>query len=64
MTQRTYMTVSGVIFGIIALLHGARLLQGWPAQIGSVELPLWLSILGFLVAVYLAWSAWKLTAKS
>jgi len=61
MTQSTYTTVSGAIFGLIAVLHLLRLIQGWEARIGNYDLPLWLSVVGLLVAGYLAWTAWKLS---
>ncbi len=60
MNQRTYTTVSGAIFSIIALLHGARVVQGWEARIGNVDVPLWLSLVALIIAGSLAWSAWKL----
>lgn len=60
MTQRTYTTVSGFLFGLIALLHAARLLYGWEAVIGNWQLPLWLSGVGLLVSGYLTYTAYRL----
>ena len=61
MTQRTYTQITGMFFGLIALLHIFRFLQGWEATIGGWQVPLWLSVVGVVVTGFLAWSAWKLS---
>ena len=61
MTQRTYIQITGILFGLIALLHIVRLINGWPAVIGVWTMPLWLSAVGIAVAGFLAWSAWRLS---
>ena len=61
MTQRTYIQITGMLFGLIALLHIVRLINGWPAVIGVWTMPLGLSAVGIVVASFLAWSAWRLS---
>ena len=63
MSQRTFLGVSGTIFGIIAILHLLRITYGWPAQIGSFTVPTWLSWLSLLIAGYLAITAFILLRK-
>ena len=63
MSQKVFLAVSGTIFGVIALLHLARILAGWPARIGTFEVPTWLSWVSMLVAGYLAFSAFRLTGR-
>lgn len=63
MSQPVFLTVSGTIFGVIALLHLARALAGWPARIGTFEAPMWLSWVSVLVAGYLALSAFRLNGR-
>ena len=63
MSQRTFLGVSGTIFGIIAVLHLLRIMYGWPAQIGTFVVPTWLSWLSLLVAGYLAITAFSLLRK-
>jgi hypothetical protein len=60
MTQRTFNSVAGIIFAVVALLHASRLALGWTAVIGGWEAPSWFSILGLLVAGGLAFCAFKL----
>lgn len=63
MSQKVFFTVSGTIFGVIALLHLARILAGWPARIGTFEAPTWLSWVSMVVAGYLAFSAFRLKGR-
>jgi hypothetical protein len=63
MSQKTFLGVSGTIFGVIALLHLARIIYGWPAQIGTFVVPTWASWLSLLVAGYLAITAFILLRK-
>ena len=63
MSQKTYIGVSGAIFGIIAFLHLLRAIYGWPAQIGTLEVPTWVSWLSLIVAGYLAISAFTVLRK-
>ena len=60
MSQKTFLTVSGTIFSVIAFLHLARLVAGWPAHIGTVDVPMWLSGISVVIAGYLAFSAFRL----
>jgi hypothetical protein len=60
MTQRTFNTVAGVIFSVVAALHALRLLLGWTAVIGGWEVPHWVSWLALALAAYLAYTAFTL----
>jgi uncharacterized membrane protein len=60
MTQRTYSLVTSVLFFLIALLHAFRLLRGWQVTIGAVVVPLWVSWIGLVLAVYLANQGFRL----
>ena len=63
MSQKAFLAASGTIFGIITILHLARIMYGWRAQIGSVHVPTWASWLSLLVAGYLAITAFILLKK-
>ena len=55
--MRTYIQISGVLFGVIALLHIVRLLLDWPAQIAGWDVPLWISWIAiFLAGALCAWA--------
>lgn len=48
--QRTYITVSATVFGLVALLQLVRALGRWPMQIASLQIPVAASWVAFLVA--------------
>jgi hypothetical protein len=43
MSKNSYLTVSGLIFLVVALGHGFRAAQGLSMNIGSFAVPLWAS---------------------
>ena len=52
--MRRYEQVSGTLFTLIALAQLTRSILGWPAQVGSFSIPVWFSIVGFLITGGLA----------
>ncbi len=63
MGHRSYLVVSGTIFGAIALLHLSRLFYQWPAQIGTWAVPVWVSWAGLVIAAVLSIWAFRLARK-
>jgi hypothetical protein len=47
--MRTYLVITGILFGVVALMHLWRLAAGWPIQIAALSVPLWVSVIGLLV---------------
>jgi hypothetical protein len=45
-----YIVVSGAIFGFMALAQLLRAVNQVPAQVGSVEIPVWVSWVAVVVA--------------
>jgi hypothetical protein len=56
--------VSGTIFGIIALIHLARLITGVPVNIAGNSLPMWMNIVGFIATCFLCIWLWSLTVSN
>ena len=55
--MRAYLLVCGLLFGTVALLHVLRLIYGWQVQIGAQVLPMWISVVGLVLAGALcAWA--------
>jgi len=46
----TYRLVSGIIFGIVAIIQVIRAVSEWPVQIGPYAVPVWFSWIAFVVA--------------
>ncbi|MBI2019963.1 hypothetical protein HYS94_00905 [Candidatus Daviesbacteria bacterium] len=60
MNQKTYNQVTGLIFSVVAVVHIFRLANRWEANIAGWPVPLLGSALAAVVAVFLAYSAYKL----
>jgi len=63
MQQKTYNTVTAVLFLIVALLHLLRIVFGWPAQIGGLGIPMWASWLALVVTAALAYFGFRQNAR-
>jgi len=57
--MKPYSKITVLIFGLIALLHLARLFYGWGAVIGGWAVPMWFSWVAVLLAALLFWGVWK-----
>ncbi len=58
MNTKAYLIVSTIIFAVVALAHLIRFALGWSAQLGTLSVPLWVSLLALLVSAGVA--AWRL----
>ncbi len=59
MTQKKYILVSGIVFGVVSLLHLLRIVIGSDLIIGSWATPSWFSGITFLVTGALSLCAFK-----
>jgi hypothetical protein len=50
MCRKSYLVISGVIFGVVAVLHLARLIYQSPVRVGEWAAPMWPSWAGMVVA--------------
>ena len=60
MNQKTFNTLVGIVFVVVAALHLCRLLFRWEAVIGGWAVPTWVSGVALALSGYLALSAFKL----
>jgi hypothetical protein len=64
MSQKLYLSVSGLIFLLVSMLHFLRLVYHWPIIVGPRTIPFALSFIGCPVALgYSIWAAWLLRAE-
>ena len=54
MSQKTFSLVVGLIFLLVAVMHGLRLAVRWEAVVKGWSVPMWVSALALLIAGYLA----------
>jgi hypothetical protein len=55
MTHKQYVQISSLVFAALAVLHLARLLLGWDANVADWDVPRLLSFVVVIVAGYLAY---------
>ncbi len=48
MKTSAYCAISATLFSVVALAHFTRILNGWPASVGSVDIPMALSWFGVI----------------
>jgi hypothetical protein len=59
--HQTFVLISGIIFGVVAVIHALRLALRWQVKISEREIPMWLSVGGLIVAAGLCfWAFWLL----
>lgn len=61
--MRTYLVVSAVVFGAVALMHILRLSLNWPVDLAGWAVPLWFSWIGLVVAAALCIWGFRLAFK-
>jgi len=60
--KKSFFVITAIIFILIAVLHGIRIINQWPAQIGSLVIPIWASGIAFVITLLLSVWAFKLLA--
>ena len=61
---RTYVVISAVFFGLVALIHLLRAVNGWAFEVGPVSVPVGASWVAFVVTAALcAWAIRLASAK-
>jgi hypothetical protein len=61
---RTYVVISAVIFGLVAVIHLLRAVNGWTFEIGPVSVPVGASWVGFAVTAALCtWAVRLVSAR-
>lgn len=63
MSPMPYFFISGIIFGIVALLHFFRAINHWQFQIGIWMIPAWVSWVAGVVAAGLGIWAFRLGSQ-
>jgi hypothetical protein len=58
-----YERVSGLFFGLLAIVQLVRLLFRWPVQVASVSVPLWVSALAVVITGALALWAFRTASR-
>ncbi|MCK9997289.1 MAG: hypothetical protein KAH56_13520 [Candidatus Krumholzibacteria bacterium] len=49
MKAKTYLFISGLIFGVVCLGHLLRIVFSWPLVIGALDVPMAVSWMGMII---------------
>lgn len=60
MSVKSYVITSSLMFFLVAVLHLLRLFYQWDVDIGGWHVPMWVSVIGLLVAGFLSVAGFRL----
>ena len=63
MVSRPYLLISGIVFGVVAVAHLLRVVNGWALELGPWSVPMWLSWVGSIGPAALSAWAFRLAGK-
>ena len=63
MERSGYRTISGMVFGLIAIVQGIRAVLQVPVQVGATAIPVWASWVAVIVAGILCVWAFRSSAE-
>jgi len=52
-------TIVVVVFALVAVVHLVRIIQGWEVLVNGVSIPMWVSVVGTIIASGLAVLIWR-----
>ena len=62
--HKSYFVLVGIITGVVALIHLARVIFGFGAEVNGRDIPMWFSWLGILVAGFVSYASFRFAARS
>ena len=57
--MKPYTKIAAVVFAIVALLHLLRAILNLELSVDNVEIPIWVSVLGFIIPTILSYGLIK-----
>ena len=57
--MKPFTTIAIAVFSLVAALHVLRLIFGWEAVINGMVIPMWVSVVGVLIAGGLTVMLWR-----
>ena len=61
--MKPFTSIAIIVFSLIAFMHLLRLLFVWEVTINAMIVPVWLSLLGFMISSGLALMLWRESRK-
>jgi membrane protein implicated in regulation of membrane protease activity len=57
--MKPFTTIASGVFAVVALMHLLRIVLAWPVLINGMVVPIWASVVGFVIAAVLAAMLWR-----
>ena len=57
--MKPFTVIAIVVFALVSLLHLLRYVLGWEVVVNAVAIPMWVSVLGFVIPGVLAFMLWR-----
>jgi len=57
--MKPFTVIAIVVFALVSLSHLLRYFLGWEIIVNAVSIPMWVSLLGFVIAGGLAFMLWR-----
>ena len=57
--MKPFTKIASILLALVGLLHLARVILNMQAIVGSFEIPMWVSIVGFIVPSLLSIGLWR-----
>ena len=57
--MKPFTKIASIILALVGLLHLSRVILNTQIIVGSVEIPMWVSVVGFIVPFILSIGLWR-----
>ena len=57
--MKPFTKIASIILALVGLLHLVRVILNMPVIVGNLEIPMWVSIVGFIVPFLLSIGLWR-----
>ena len=57
--MKPFTTATLVILALVAIVHALRPLLSWSVTVDGTDIPMWASVVGFVIAAGLAVGLWR-----
>jgi hypothetical protein len=64
MSKDAFSRLAGAIFLTVAVVHALRLVFKWQVIVAGWQVPLWVSVVAFVIAAYLAYEGLRMKKRN
>ena len=64
MSKDAFSRLAGTIFLAVAVVHALRLVLKWQVVVAGWQVPMWVSVVAFIIGVYLAYEGLQVRKRN